>query len=53
VTIAIVIPNIPKKLPLLAEDGWDNPLKESMNKTDETKYAAVVKVDIYLPIVSF
>tara|TARA_B100000212_G_C27209262_1_gene462257 strand:+ start:367 stop:522 length:156 start_codon:yes stop_codon:yes gene_type:complete len=51
--MAIVIPKIPKKLPLLAVDGCDSPLKESINKTDETKYAAVVNVDIYTPIVSF
>ena len=45
--MAIVIPKIPKKFPLLAVEGCDNPLRESINKTDETKYAAVVKVDIF------
>ena len=35
--IAMIIPNIPKKLPCLDVSGDDKPLRARMNNTPETK----------------
>ena len=35
--IAIIIPKIPNKLPLLDVSGDDNPLRAKINNTPETK----------------
>ena len=38
VITAIAMPIIPKRLPLLAVSGWDNPCKDKIKSTAEIRY---------------
>jgi len=38
VTIAIIMPTIPKMFPNLEDSGWDNPLSANINNNAEIKY---------------